>query len=98
FDQSVLVRPRARSGRPDREDPERKARRTLRLKARPVRSLRLAYLAGARSCRARTRDRGEEAGSEGGRDWRGGQRRGILRSEIQSGVGQGGGTRHDLVQ
>jgi len=29
----------ARSGRSDREDPERKAGGTLRLKARPVRSL-----------------------------------------------------------
>ena len=50
---------------PDREDPEREARRVLRLQARPVRRLRLADLAGARSGGAGTRDRGEEAGIEG---------------------------------
>jgi hypothetical protein len=80
----------------DREDPERKAGGAVRLKARPVRGLCLAHAAGARSRGAGTRDRGEEAGIEGRGDRRRGQRRGILRSEIPSGVGQGGRTRRAL--
>ena len=63
----VLVRPRPRARRPDREAAEREAGRALRLQARPLRRLRLADPAGARPRRAGARDRGEEAGAEGRR-------------------------------
>ena len=90
-DQSLLVRPRSRARRADRQDPEREAGRALRLQAGPLRRLRLAHPAGARSRGAGARDRGEEAGPEGRRDRRRRGRRGILRSQVPSGVGQGGG-------
>ena len=96
-DQSLLVRPRARPRRPDRQDPEREAGRALRLQAGPLRRLRLAHPAGARSRGAGTRDRGEEAGPEGRRDRRHRGRRGILRSQVPSGVGQGRGARRAPV-
>ena len=66
-DQPVLVRPRPRPRRPDREDPKREAGRALRLEARALRRLRLAHPAAARSRRAAARDRGQEAGTEGRR-------------------------------
>ena len=90
-DQSLLVRPRPRARRPDRQAAEREAGRALRVQARPLRRLRLAHPAGARPRRAGARDRGEEAGAEGCRDRRRGRRRGILRPQVPSGVGQGRG-------
>ncbi len=97
LDQPVLVRPRSRSRRENRQDPEREARRALRLEAGPVRGLRFAHAAGARSCGAGTRNRREEAGIEGRGDRRRRQWRGVLRSEIQSGLGQGGRARRSPV-
>ena len=96
-DQSQLVQSRPRSRRANRQAPEREAGRTLRLEAGSLRGFCVAHLAGAGSCGAGTGNRRQEAGPEGRGDRRQCQRRGVFRSEISSGVGQGGRTRRALV-
>ena len=80
-------------GGPDRQGPEREAGRALRRAAGTVRRLRLTVTSVSRSCSAATGDRGQEAGSAGRRDRRQRAGRGFFRSEIPSGLGQGGRTR-----
>ena len=81
----------------DRQDAEREARGALRRTTGPLCRLCLANAAISRSRRAAARDRGQEAGPERRRDRRQRAGRGFLRSQIPSGLGQGGGTRRGAV-
>ncbi len=96
-DQSVLVRPRSRSGEADRYHSERQAGRVVRRPSRPLRRFRLADAAGPAARRRATGDGDEETGFARGGDRRRGGRCRVRRSQIPPGLGEGRGTGRGAV-